>query len=141
VLRSLIRGSDEWMGMSSGSSSSSLESSDSALEASAFVRARVRSAGPWLDGLLGSQRVPSSVSGSTRVALPRSSGFELRGRNGAVESVGSSELGCASDVGAGTSGFEWSLLKSQDARIWPVLGISTRLLLVCTHLCGQIGTK
>ena len=50
------------------SSSSALEAPDSASKISALVRARVRLAGPRYDGLLGSQKALSLISGSDRVA-------------------------------------------------------------------------
>ena len=57
VLRLLDCDSDVWRNVgSSFSSSSSLEASDSASEISALVRARVWSAGPKSEGLLGSQK-------------------------------------------------------------------------------------
>ena len=70
VLRLLDSDSDVWRNMGpSFSSSSALEASDSASGISALVRARVRSTRPRFEGLLGSQKAQSLISGSDRVAL------------------------------------------------------------------------
>ena len=70
VLRLLDGGTDVWRNVgTSFSSSPVLEVSDSASEISVLAHARVRSAGLRSEGLLGSQKVPSFISGSDRVAL------------------------------------------------------------------------
>ena len=69
VLRLLDDDTDVWRNVGpSFSSSPALDASDSASEISALVRARVRSVGPRFEGFLGSQKVPSLISGSDRVA-------------------------------------------------------------------------
>ena len=98
--------SDVWRNVGpSFSSSSALEVSDSAWGISKLVRARVRSVGPKIEGLLGSQKVPSLISGSGRVALfwPLTRGLESP--TGADDGVDASGLGLSVGAWGGTLGF------------------------------------